>query len=231
MPKKDIDYDDSELLYLVSESNEDADDIIYEKYAPVIEYYSKKFLPSAKGTGLEYNDLRQEGLVGLASAIKNYSMHKDIKFSTFAFTCIKRKISTAIKNANRKKHSILNESFSLDYQNDEGKDIFENFIASTDESVEDLLVSKESEDYFRNRVNDLLTDFEKMVYELKLNGFSYDEIAKILGKTYKSVESAIFRIRIKLKKIISEIIWLLIYFVLLFNYKTQKSVFYFRYFC
>ena len=205
MPIKN-EYDDSELIYLISECNEEANEIIYEKYSPAIESYVKKYLPLVEGAGLDYNDLYQEGLLGLNSAINSYSTHKDIKFSTFAFICIKRKIITAIKNANRKKHSILNESFSLDYRNEDSKDSFENIIPSSEESIEDMLVNKENEDYFRHRINDTLTDFEKMVYDLKINGFTYDEISCALGKTYKSIESALFRIRNKVKKIMEEIV-------------------------
>lgn len=197
---------DNELLYLISECSEEANEKIYEKYSPAIESYVKKYMSLIEGTGIDYNDLYQEGLLGLASAINNYSTNKDIKFSTFAFTCIKRKILTAIKNANRKKHSILNESYSLDYRNDDSKDSFENLIPSTSEGIDDMLVTKEKEKYFNKRINETFTDFEKEVYELKINGFTYDEIANTLDKTYKSVESALGRIRIKLKKIMEEII-------------------------
>ena len=53
---------------------------------------------------------------------------------------------------------------------------------------------------FNKRISEELTSFEKQVYELRLYGFNYDEISKNLGKTTKSIESALFRIRIKLKK-------------------------------
>lgn len=205
LDKKEYD-NDNELLYLISECSEEANEKIYEKYSPAIESYVKKYMSLIEGTGIDYNDLYQEGLLGLASAINNYSTNKDIKFSTFAFTCIKRKILTAIKNANRKKHSILNESFSLDYRNDDSKDSFENLIPSTSEGIDDMLVTKEKEKYFNKRINETFTDFEKEVYELKINGFTYEEIANTLGKTYKSIESALFRIRIKLKKIMEEIV-------------------------
>lgn len=205
LDKKEYD-NDNELLYLISECSEEANEKIYEKYSPAIESYVKKYMSLIEGTGIDYNDLYQEGLLGLVSAINNYSTNKDIKFSTFAFTCIKRKILTAIKNANRKKHSILNESFSLDYRNDDSKDSFENLIPSTSEGIDDMLVTKEKEKYFNKRINETFTDFEKEVYELKINGFTYEEIANTLGKTYKSIESALFRIRIKLKKIMEEIV-------------------------
>lgn len=201
--------DDYELLYMVSESNEDANETLFKKYEPVIEYYARKYLPLVEGKGIDYNDLYQEGLIGLDAAIKGYKDQKDIKFSTFAFVCIKRKIITAVKRASRKKHSILNESYSIDYHNaDDDKNGFDNVVYNNDGGIEDLLVSKENAQYFNKRLQEELTPFEKEVYELRLFGFNYDEISKNLKRTTKSIESALFRIRIKLKNILNEINWL-----------------------
>lgn len=197
--------DDYELLYMVSENNEDANETIFKKYESVIDYYAKKYSLLVEGKGIDYNDLYQEGLIGLDSAIKGYKDQKDIKFSTFAFICIKRKIITAIKAASRKKHSILNESYSIDYHNDDDKNGFENIVYNNEGGIEDLLVSKENTENFNKRISEELTSFEKQVYELRLYGFNYDEISKNLGKTTKSIESALFRIRIKLKNILNEI--------------------------
>lgn len=206
MKKKLTNYeDDNELIYLVSENSEDANKVIYEKYAPVIDYYAKNYLALVENAGLDYNDLYQEGLLGVISAINSYSTRKDIKFSTFAFMCIRRKMLTAVKNANRKKHSVLNESLSLEYKCDEGKDSFENTLASREQGVLDLLVSKENDECFRRMVDRDLTEFEKMVYEMKVNGFGNNEIATALKRSYKSIDSALCRVRIKLKKILSEI--------------------------
>lgn len=200
--------DDYELLYLISENNEDANEELFKKYEAVIEYYARKYLPLVDGKGIDYNDLYQEGLIGLDSAIKGYKDQKDIKFSTFAFVCIKRKIITAVKSASRKKHSILNESYSIDYHNDDDKNGFDNVVYNNEGGIEDLLVSKENTEYFNKRIKEELTPFEKEVYELRLYGFNYDEISKNLKKTPKSIESVLFRIRIKLKNILNEINWL-----------------------
>ena len=159
-----------------------------------------------EGKGLDYNDLYQEGLIGLLNAIENFKEQKDIKFSTFAFLCINRKIITAVKNANRKKHSVLNESYSLDYKrNEEDQRGLDNVLSDNVGGLEDLLVSKEDNEFFNKRLNEELTDFERMVYDLRINNFSYEEIAQTLQKTQKSISGALERIRLKLKKILNEI--------------------------
>lgn len=155
--------------------------------------------------GLDYNDLFQEGMIGLQSAIDNYKEQKNIKFSTFAFICIKRKILTAVKLASSKKHSILNESYSLDYQTDDDNYDFSNTVYITENNAEDLLVGKENKEYFNKRINEEFTNLEKQVYELRLNDFTNEEISNMLGKSYKSIESTLFRTRNKLKRILNEI--------------------------
>lgn len=197
--------DDFELLYMISENNEDANETLFKKYEAVVDYYAKKYSHLVEGKGIDYNDLYQEGLIGLDSAIKGYKDQKDIKFSTFAFICIKRKIITAVKKVSRKKHSILNESYSIDYHNEDDKNGFENIVYNNTGGIEDLLVSKENTKTFNEMLNKELTSFEKQVYELRLYGFNYEEISKSLGKTTKSIESALFRIRIKLKEILDKI--------------------------
>lgn len=209
--------EDGELLYMVSDSNEEATETIFKKYEPVIDYYVKKYIMLVKGKGLDYNDLYQEGLIGLNSSIHDYKQQKDIKFSTFANICIRRRILTAIKNATRKKHSILNDSYPLEYQTDDGTIMLESMISSNETGIEDLLVSNENSKYFNVRIKEELTEFENEVYKLRINGFSYEEISKTLNKTIKSVESSLFRIRIKIRKILSEINWLFKFFVLLFD--------------
>lgn len=195
---------DDELLYLISENTEEADAAIFKKYDQVINYFSKKYLNLVIGKGIDESDLYQEGLIGLSEAINAYKENKDIKFSTFAFTCIKRKIITAVKLANRKKHSILNDSYSLDFKYDEESQSTENYIM-VNNGIEDLLVSNEKELSFKNRINKELSPFEKKVYELKIDNFTNDEIARMLSKSSKSIESALGRIRIKLRKVLQEI--------------------------
>ena len=108
------DYNDQELLYLISEGNEDANNILFDKYKPIIDIKLKKYLNFGKKIGLDYNDLFQEGLVGLSEAIVSYKNNKETKFSSFASLCIERQLSSLISSYNRKKYIYLNESCSLD---------------------------------------------------------------------------------------------------------------------
>ena len=72
------DYNDSELLSYIREENEEANEIIYEKYKPMIIMIAKKMVTKCNSIGLEVSDLVQEGMIALAEAIRTYNDIKDV---------------------------------------------------------------------------------------------------------------------------------------------------------
>lgn len=199
------DCNDFELLYLVCEQNDEAYEILYEKYKPIIEIKVKKYLKYASSKGLDYNDLVQEGMVGFSEAIKDFKVQKDVKFSTFANLCIDRQISSAVISANRKKHRLLNESLSLDDNPSESTKTLIDFVFDKNNlDPSNYIANLETELEIYNQISEALTPFEKEVFDLKIKNFSYKEIMNILNKSYKSIDSALQRIKIKLNKIISK---------------------------
>ena len=52
------------------------------------------------------------------------------------------------------------------------------------------------------KINDDLSPFEKDVYKLVINGFGYQDIAKILNKEPKQIDNTIQRIRNKIKDLL-----------------------------
>ena len=50
-----------------------------------------------------------------------------------------------------------------------------------------------------------LTETERQVFDLRMSGFEYKEICIILNKSYKSVDSALQRIKLKVKKVLRDI--------------------------
>lgn len=192
-------YEDQELIYLIAESSEEASDILYKKYKNLINLKVKKYLAQAKKVGLEYNDLFQEGMLGLNEAINDYKDMKNTKFSSFANLCIDRQLYTALAKAGRKKHSLLNDSFSLDFTNEDDDKPLMNFLFDKTNDPSIKFDDKESQKYLIKFLKDNLTPLEKSVLSLRIKGYEYKEIAQILNKSYKSIDSALQRIRNKIK--------------------------------
>lgn len=200
-------YNDYELVhYAVGEQSEEAMEILYQKYKPLIVNFAKKMLPGCSGSGVELNDLIQEGMLGLNNAIDHYIEQKDITFYTFARTCIERRIISATIAAKRQKHKILNESLSLEMTTPNEETMELEYLLK-DESMEpsQLLLTNEREEKLFELFKERFTEFELQVFELKMNQFSYDEIATILEKNKKAIDNALQRIKNKIKEILKEL--------------------------
>jgi RNA polymerase sporulation-specific sigma factor len=198
-------YNDFELLDLTCAENEEAYDVLYNKYKSVVEIKAKKYLRYVKNKGLDLNDLIQEGMIGLSEAIRDFKTQKDVKFSTFANMCIERQINSAITKANRIKHRSLNESLSLDDKvTDDDKSLMDTVFDVKDTDPSNYLVALENKEEFYEKVEKELTPLELKVLYLRLKNLNYNEIARKLNKSYKSVDSAIQRIKNKLRLVFKD---------------------------
>ena len=195
------DYNDYELLSKIND-NEESTELIYKKYKPLIEKNAKRFLKYSKYTGLEINDLIQEGYIGLNRAIKSFNDTKETSFYTYAKTLIERKQISSLIGSNRLKHKFLNESIPLDITVSEDDNIdLKDLIGDNTSNPESVLTDKENINTLIEKIDEELTDFERQVFHLKISGFEYMEIADLLDKTSKQVDNAIQRIKNKIKSI------------------------------
>ena len=190
------DFNDYELVSYIHEGNEDANNILIKKYEPLINKVAVRMLPYCKNSGLEIEDLVQEGMIGLNHAIERYKEQEDILFFTYAKKCIERKIISVVLGSNRKKNKILNESISYDDE----ENLILKYIQDNGPSPLEEVMNTEVEENLINKFKGYLTDFEEQVFQLHILGFKYKEIAEILDKTPKSIDNTIQRIKTKLKK-------------------------------
>lgn len=196
------DYNDYELLSYVSEKNEEASEVLFEKYRPLILATANRMLGYCKNTGLELNDLIQEGMLGLNLAMNSFDEEKDTSFYTYAKMCIERKIISQVVASRRLKHKVLNDSLSLENTDENNTDyVYDKSLTDNSYNPEEILFNGENEKDLVKEVSDILTDFEAQVFELKINGFDYKEIAEILDKDIKAIDNALQRIKVKIKKL------------------------------
>ena len=198
------DYNDYELISYVHEDSEEASSILFEKYRPLIITIATKMITYSPNLGLEINDLIQEGMLGLNKAINTFDENEEASFYTYAKTCIERRMISLVVSAKRQKHRILNESVSLEnYVDEEGINIVENLIADNSYNPENVMIEYEQEHNLTDKILELLTPFEQQVFEIKITGFKYKEIADILDKEPKAIDNALNRIKLKIKNIIN----------------------------
>lgn len=192
---KDSEFTDEELIAQIRKQDHDAMDYLLDKYRNMVKRETREIYI----IGADSEDLMQEGMIGLFKAIRDYDENRKCSFHTFATLCVKRQLLTAVTSSNRKKHYPLNHYISFYSQDEETNNSVMDMLAAEEKSnPEANLLMQEQMGGLVNKMDTLLSKFERKVLELYLDGLSYGRIAEELNKTEKSVDNAIQRIRKKL---------------------------------
>ena len=124
-------------------------------------------------------------------------------FYTYACTCIRTSIISAIRQTFRQKNRILNNSYSLDrIFNESNQNYYETFKDISNEPNK-LLIDEEEQMELVNNLKNKLSKMENNILELKLQGLKNAEIAILLDKDRKFVENTMFRITKKYKELVN----------------------------
>ncbi len=194
---------DNEIIDLIQSGDTNALEFIINKYNDIVNIKASKFF----ATGVEREDIVQEGLIGLYKATKSYDTSKQNSFKNFANLCIERQLITSIKSANRQKNIPLNTAFSLNapaYEEDDS-DVFGKIDDKTAEDPLETITKKEYYNLVESKIDESLSEFEKKVLNEYKLGKSYSDIANGLNSKIKSVDTAIQRIKKKANKIKKQI--------------------------
>jgi len=174
-----------------------AEEALVSEYARLVRVCARPYFLA----GGDSEDLIQEGMLGLLSAVRTFDPSKGVKFSTYAKFCVQRRIYSAIRLAAAYKHTPLNSYISLESQQfDENGTQSAYFLRDP----EYFVIARESVGEVEKLLYGALSRFESDVLELYLDGMSYKDMATRLGKTIKSVDNAIQRIRRKLAQILGQ---------------------------
>ncbi len=187
-----MDKNDYELVFLAQEGNEDAINLLYQKYKPIIVKKSKNAIMFATHHGIDINDIMQECYIALEEAIRNFSQDETASFYTFALLCIDRKITNYLRKTTSSKGKALNEAIAID-------DSLEKVIGDNT-NIESYLMGKDSDNELIEIIRGMLTEFERKVFDLKIKDYSFEEIAKLLNRDVKSIYNTFQRIKNKIKK-------------------------------
>ncbi len=173
-------------------SAKNGDNIAFEAlastYKKVVEYHIKSL-----GTNpSDYDDLFQEGLVGLLKAVRSYDATKTASFATFASLCVRTGIISGVrKNATQTSKTVIVPETAKE--------------GETSPSAEEILIDNVRAKLLYDKVYENLSPYEKTVFDMYLSDMSYESISFVTGKSVKSTSNAIFRIRNKLKQMIGNV--------------------------
>ena len=184
---------DEELLALAAERDLQAEEVLIRRYSRVIRSLARPFFL----TGGDNDDLMQEGMLGLISAIRSYDAGEKTSFKTFAVLCIRRRLISAVRKSATQQDVSLDDCLSLE------SSLIDEISSRSDilRGPEELLIDREeARKRYRNLLQ-LLSVYEQSVLRCFLRGMSYREIAEITKKPEKAVDNAVQRIRRKFQKL------------------------------
>ncbi|MGL4821020.1 MAG: RNA polymerase sporulation sigma factor SigH [Bacilli bacterium] len=190
---------DEEILFFLKQGETDALDYLIYKYRPFVRSKARSYFL----VGADQEDVIQEGMIGLYKAIRSYNEEKLTSFRAFAELCITRQMITAIKTATRQKHIPLNSYISLDkpmYEEDSERTLLDIISETNTSNPESVLIGQEDMLQIELKISEILSDLEKEVLTLYLDGRTYQEISELLNRHVKSIDNALQRIKRKMEK-------------------------------
>lgn len=194
-----------ETLIKLAQTKEDdsAIDFIVNKYKNFVRAKARSYFLM----GADYEDIIQEGMIGLYKAIRDFRPEKQASFRGFAEICIVRQMITAVKAATRQKHMPLNSYVSLNkpiYTEESERTLMDMLSERAITDPEELLISQEQFKDTEVMMGKMLSNLEWEVLLAYLDGKHYQTIAEETGRSIKSIDNALQRVKRKLDKYLEE---------------------------
>jgi RNA polymerase sporulation-specific sigma factor len=190
---------ETDLIHSARAGDDTAFELLLRRHDKLVRTRARAFFLQ----GAEYEDLVQEGMIGLFKAVRDYREDAG-SFRAFADLCITRQIITAVKTASRLKHAPLNFAHSLDsprYDERDDRTLGDSISSPMPPPDTEWLRSYEVKailDVLRRH----LSPFEYRVLTLWLGGGRYEEIARRLGRHTKSVDNGLWRVKCKIRRLL-----------------------------
>lgn len=168
----------SELILAVRSGDSQAFDRLCELYAPLIGSLVSSADEQYRRYGSEAEDLGQEASLALYRAAMSYRLDQsDVTFGLYAKICIRNRLISAgrrlIRYYNARTATAKSAARPV-------REVGSHAVLTPDLSA--------------------FSEYERKIYALYSRGYSYARIAKEVGRSDKSVDNAICRIRRKLRQ-------------------------------
>jgi len=187
---------DEALCLLAAGGNRLAEETLVTRYNRLVRTCARPFFLA----GGDSEDLTQEGMVGLITAVRGFDAGKETSFRTFAEICIRSRLYSVLRASARDKQQPLNQSLSIDNPYFDSNPLTSGTSNLAQRNPEDFLIDREHTAALLSGVRKQLSEFEAKILGFYLDGLSCREIAKAVKKPPKSVDSAVQRIRRKVAR-------------------------------
>ena len=178
----------------VREGDQEAFASLLEQYRPLLQSQLSSFSCEGQNSA-DAEDLHQEALMAFYNAILAYDTEQsEVEFGLYAKICISNALISHRRLQKRREAEQLTEEWNL-----------ESFI-KVGESCDDPVVrvlEQEREQVLYAVIRKNLSDFEFRVWQLYMSGRTAAEIGRLVGKDERSASNAVYRIRKKLRALLS----------------------------
>ena len=162
---------------------------LIKKYMWLARSIARKFFLNDGG----YDDLLQEGLMGLFHAVRNFDAKKNDNLVGFMAMCIGSAIKDAVRSSSRVKNRILSEATTLEA-------LDQNVPVEYVYDPVHNYIEREGADHFYEKMNELFKPFQLTVLRYYLEGYTYVEIAEMLDQPVKKIDNTLHQIKVKIRK-------------------------------
>lgn len=181
--------DDIELIEKAKRDDNEAFEQLINSYRRMIfSIINKKYIKYIS-VNLSKDDLYQEACISFYEACKRFDPKRNVKFSSFAYRLISCRLNKVISKTTTIQK---NELYIIDNIDDDSRP----FIVSDTGFTYEAQYARQ---IFFDSLGDLSGE-DKTILQMRLNNYSYKEIADTLNITPKRVDNRLCKLRIKLKK-------------------------------
>ncbi|MBR3705151.1 MAG: sigma-70 family RNA polymerase sigma factor [Oscillospiraceae bacterium] len=188
---------DEKLCELAHDGDRTAEEMLVSRYTRLVRQLARPFYLA----GGDSDDLIQEGMIGLIYGVREYNASRNAVFRTFAETCIRNRLYSAVRAALRDKHSPLNQSIPLEipfFDSRTTSSVGAHTLSHVD--PEELIIGREDARDTLRGVRKQLSEFEAKILGYYLDGLTTKEMVEAVKKSPKSVDNAVQRIRRKIAR-------------------------------
>ncbi len=175
-----------QLIISVRNGDESAFEALCEQYKPLLLSMVHKYAQMCQGKDVS-DDMLQEAKMAFYDAIMAYDINqKGTTFGFFAKRCIRNRLVSYVRALNSKKRPNKVESLE--------EEMVEK--AQEQDTPQDTIFA----DKIISLAKGILSSYEMEILTMYLSGLRAKEISAKKGRSVKSVNNAIYRIKSKLKK-------------------------------
>lgn len=177
-----------EILDLVNEAKGGSDpafERLLEKYQGMIISTTQKYYSKYPDSIKEWEDWLQDAKIAFYYAVKTYDITHSRTLGAYAKICVRNKLVSRIRYEASKKRKKVD---ALSHAQLSGGD------------VQGSLLSSYDVDTLRKKARETLSKYEYRIFEMYASGMKGREISQLTGKSEKSINNAIYRMKRKLVK-------------------------------